>query len=123
MEALNKKVALVCECGSRKFRVTVEQVVVDTYNLEGEKAWTFDTESVVEEERYLEVVCVKCGKVLVKRGIIITEEKIAEFLEGGLERKPTSEEVNDFLQFVEIDTYEWLRDNFKSWIRKRRESD
>ena len=53
------------------------------------------------------------------RGIIITEEKIAEFLEGELERKPTCEEVGDFLQFVEIDTYEWLRDNFKSWIRKR----
>lgn len=53
------------------------------------------------------------------RAIIVTEEKIAEFLEEKLERKPTFEEVSDFLQFVEADTYEWLRDNFKSWIRKR----
>lgn len=65
METL-KRVALVCECGSRKFRVTTEQVVVDAYNLDGENAWAFNTECTVEKERYLEVVCVKCGKILVE---------------------------------------------------------
>ena len=55
---------------------------------------------------------------LTQEVILITKEEIAEFLEAELEREPTYGEVEDFMQYVEADQYEWLRDNFKSWSRK-----
>lgn len=50
--------------------------------------------------------------------ILITKDKVAEFLEEKLERPPTFKEVSDFMNYLEIDIYEWLRDNFKAWIQK-----
>lgn len=54
---------------------------------------------------------------MIKEVLLITKDDIAEFLEKELERKPTYGEVTDFMQFIEIDIYEWFRDNFRSWRR------
>jgi len=50
--------------------------------------------------------------------IAITKDDIAEFLEGQLERKPLPKEVEEFIGYLETDVYEWMQDNFKSWLDK-----
>lgn len=47
--------------------------------------------------------------------ITITKGELREFLRGHMDRDPTDIEVSDFEGFVEVDMYEWLRDNYKSW--------
>ena len=66
MEKLEKMTPLVCSCGSRKFKVVTEQLVNDVFNLEGINAWTSNNELTIEKEKFLEVVCVECGKTLVE---------------------------------------------------------
>ena len=50
-----------------------------------------------------------------EKAIVITRRTIAEFLEGQLGRKPSEKEVDEFMDYIEVDIYEWLRDNFKAW--------
>ena len=58
---------LVCGCGGRIFRAIVEQVVRELFILDG----TIYGERSIEDEKFLEVVCVECGKTLVKDGEMV----------------------------------------------------
>ena len=58
---------LVCGCGGRIFKAIVEQVVSELFTLDG----TIYGERSIEDEKFLEVVCVECGKMLVKDGEMV----------------------------------------------------
>jgi hypothetical protein len=51
----------------------------------------------------------------VTRALMIDMKDINEFLEGKLDRKVTYGEVDDFLDYLEADILEWVKQNFKAW--------
>ncbi|NVL93343.1 MAG: hypothetical protein HWN71_09965 [Desulfobacterales bacterium] len=53
------------------------------------------------------------------KAIIIKREDVAEYLETQLDREPTFKEVEDFLDYLEVDVPQWLRDNAKTFLRQR----
>jgi cell division septum initiation protein DivIVA len=53
--------------------------------------------------------------------LCVKRSEIVEFLYERLEREPTKEEVDEFIDFVQNDLWEWLKDNFKAWLEVRRD--
>ena len=47
--------------------------------------------------------------------LIFDRAGIEEFLENQLNREPTDAEVDNFIEFLSNDTYEWEKENFRSW--------
>jgi DNA-directed RNA polymerase specialized sigma subunit len=53
--------------------------------------------------------------------LVIRIKDIKEELKFHLERKPTREEIKDFIGFLEVDIPQWLADNAKNWVRRQPE--
>ena len=67
MESLKYEIEkLKCDCGGTKFQVVARSIVEDVAIPKGARAWVNSEEWTTLEEEYLEVVCLKCGKILVE---------------------------------------------------------
>jgi DNA-directed RNA polymerase specialized sigma subunit len=51
--------------------------------------------------------------------LVVKVEDIKKTLEWMLEREPTEEELNEFIDTLEVDVAEWLRENAKWFIREK----
>jgi hypothetical protein len=53
---------LVCDCGSKKFRLYSERIINDASIVDGDVAG----EHTIEKEKVLSLQCLKCGKMIVE---------------------------------------------------------
>lgn len=51
------------------------------------------------------------------RGVYVSISDLKDVLNGYLDREPTKEELEQFVDYVKNDTYEWLRDNARAFLR------
>jgi len=51
------------------------------------------------------------------RGLYITISAMKEALKNRLDREPTKDELQHFVNYVEVDIEQWLIDNAKSFVR------
>jgi len=52
------------------------------------------------------------------KGIYVTVEDLKDALLPYLDHAPTHEQLENFIDYVRNDIYEWLRDNAKSFVRR-----
>jgi len=50
------------------------------------------------------------------RGVYVSISDLKDVLNGYLDREPTKEELEQFVDYVKNDTYEWLRDNARAFL-------
>ena len=53
----------------------------------------------------------------IMRGIHVTVEDLRDALQPYLDHSPSIEQLENFIDYVRNDIYEWLRDNAKSFVR------
>jgi len=51
------------------------------------------------------------------RGVYVSISDLKDVLNGYLDREPTKEKLEQFVDYVKNDTYEWLRDNARAFLR------
>ena len=50
------------------------------------------------------------------RGIYVTISALRNALKDRLDREPTEDELQHFINYVEVDIDQWLRDNAKAFM-------
>lgn len=105
---------LVCpNCGGKKFRVLVQQVVYDVANSKG--SWKQDYKDLtIDKDEVLEVVCVKCGKRIFEKYVEkpISKKAWEEFWNSylvdyimGFEQHVVSRELEDEDRYDKEEAY------------------
>jgi len=51
------------------------------------------------------------------KGIYVSVEELRDALQPYLDHSPSREQLENFIDYVRNDIYEWLRDNAKSFVR------